>query len=183
MSVVTVPRLRVKHGNIVGTNKSGGPYSDPLEQRATEQMNEAVMMETEANPALPPGWNRVRTGYNDVPQYLHPHQWQADNDFAYDTTITNGLSMFGNERGAHMNFHDFNNVNGSLDCNTNAYRSNANGLEFQFGGTNPKTHPYNWHRQIHPNGFTNAYNPVESSAVKIANSTDMKWSDALFAGW
>lgn len=182
MSVVSRERLHAVHGTIAGTNESAGPNLKPDVYKSGAGMRSETEW-TYANPDPPPGWNRVRTGPGNRPQYLFPGQWQTDNDLAYDMEITNGISVFDNERGGHMNFHDFCNVNGSLDAHQNAYRSNANGLEFQFGGTNPKTHPYITHRQINPNGFTEAYNPLEPTPVRVANSTAPKWSDALFQAW
>lgn len=182
MSVVSNERLHAVYCTIAGTSKAGGPDTLPEPYKAGAGMRS----ETEysyANPDPPPGWNRVRTGPGNRPEYLFPGQWQTDNDLAFDMEITNATGVYGNEGGAHMNFKDFCNVNGSLDANTNAYRSNANGLEHQFWGTNPKSHPYITHRQINPNGFTEAYNPVETSAVRVANSTAQKWSDALFQSW
>jgi hypothetical protein len=183
MSVVTVERLHALAGTRVGTNKAEGPYWTPDEQKLEPFMPAVGGEETAADPRVPPGINRVRTGPGNRPHQLFAAQWETDNDLLYDRSITNATAVIGNAGGAALNFHDFNNVNSSLDGFCNAYRSNANGLPFQFDQTNPKTHPYIVHRQINPNGFTNPYNPVEPTPVRVDNSTSMKWSDALFQAW
>ena len=85
-------------------------------------------------------------------------------------------------RHPEVDYVDVCNVNGSLDANTNSYRSNANGLEFQFGGTNPKTIPYRMHKEIEPNGFTNAFNPILQAAPRVAGSNAQGWEDAMYQG-
>lgn len=183
MSVVSVERLYALHGTRVGTSKADAQYCIPGPALPGVGMRADGGLERSLDPEMPAGWNRVYTGPGNRPQYLMPGQWQTDNDLAYDMGLTNAVGVYDNAGGAHMNFHDACNVNGSLDPNTNAYRSNANGLEYQFGGTNPKVLPYKNHRQLNPNGFTEAYNPVEPAPVHINNSTAVKWSDALFQNW
>lgn len=183
MSVVTVEKLHGVYGTRVGTNKAEGPYWKPDAYEPLQDVHAEGGEEKVANPRLPPGYNRVHTGPGNRPHQLFPAQWESDNHLLYDQQITNADAVFGNAGGAHLNFHDACNVNGSLDGYINSYRSNANGLQFQFEGTNPKTHPYIVHRQINPNGFTEPYNPVEPTPVRIANSTSQKWSDALFQAW
>lgn len=103
MSVVSNERLFAVHGTIAGTNKSGGPNLKPAPYTGGAGMRSESEY-SYANPDPPPGWNRVRTGPGNRPEFLFPGQWQTDNDLAYDMEITNSVGVFGNEGGAHMNF-------------------------------------------------------------------------------
>lgn len=166
LSLGTQQRARVPHASIAGTNDSGGPYGTP---DLPKDHNRAF-----------PSLNEVVTSWGNRPHYLLPSQWQSDNDLNYDHSITNAFEARDNAGGAMMDFSDVCNVNGSLDANMNAYRSNANGLEWQFGGTNPKTVPYMMHQEIEPNGFTNAFNPIVPPPTRVHQSSSSAWSDAMY---
>lgn len=111
--------LFVPHASIAGTSNAGGAFA---EVKLPEDYHYSY-----------PVLNQVLTSIGNRPHYLFPGQWQADNDLNYDHSITNYVEAKDNAGSANWDFVDVNNVNNSLDANTNAYRSNANGLQHQFG--------------------------------------------------
>ncbi len=158
--------LFVPHASIAGTSNAGGAFA---EVKLPEDYHYAY-----------PVLNQVLTSIGNRPHYLFPGQWQADNDLNYDHSITNYVEAKDNAGSANWDFTDVNNVNNSLDAHRNDFRSNANGLQHQFGGTNPKTAPYIMYRELEPNGFTNAFNPIVPTATRISNSTSSGWSDEIY---
>lgn len=165
---VSMQRNGVPHASIAGTNDAGGAWGTPN------------ISDDYTTPW--PVVNDPLTSVGNRPHYLFPGQWQTDNDYNYDHSITNYLEARDNCGGAMRDFVDVCNVNGSLDANTNSYRSNANGLEWQFGGVNPKSVPYRMHKEIEPNGWTNAFNPIMQPAPRIAGSNAQAWEDSMYQG-